>query len=312
MRVFLCETCGAPLDAPWSELVITCGHCGTQNLAGRPGGPVPPRVPVDARPRLNLGGRTWVLERLLAHGDSSDVFAGRWVVRLGERVVIKVQATDDGDLLRREYEVLTALARSRAPAAEHFVTRLPPPIALGLTDEERPRVATVVGWRSGFVHTLEEVGERHPQGVKGEIVVWLLKRLLELLGFVHQAGYAHGAITPAHVLVHPRDHGAMLVGWTVAGRLGQPRPAFPATWSKLRQGTTLGAADDIRMACTTVRTVAGWHLKDAVSVGPIDAVIAQGEAGCDDAWALAEALTQASREAFGPPGHHPLPMPGWS
>ncbi len=312
MKVFLCETCGAPIDAPWSDLVITCTSCGSQNFPGRAGGPVAPRAPVDERPRLNLGGRTYVLERLLASGDSSDVFLARWVVRLGERVTIKIDAAGDGDLLRAEHSVLSKLAKSRVQGAEHFLTRLPAPVALGMTAEEAPRVASVYGWRSGFVHTLEQVGEHHRRGVKGQAVVWLLKRLLELLGFVHASGFAHGAVTPAHVLVHPRDHGAMLVGWTVAGRIGTPRRGFPEAWSPLRGGRLLSIEDDIRMACRCVRGVAGWHLKDAVAVAPIKRILDQGEAGCGDAWELADALTAASRQAFGPPGYHPLYMPGWS
>ncbi|MEZ4236927.1 MAG: hypothetical protein R3F59_12400 [Myxococcota bacterium] len=80
MRVLFCEGCGAPLDAPWAELVIVCAWCGAQNLPGRPGGPVPPSVPADGRPRLNLGGRTYVLEGRLAQGDSTTVYRGRWVV----------------------------------------------------------------------------------------------------------------------------------------------------------------------------------------------------------------------------------------
>lgn len=308
-RVFLCEQCGAPIDAPWAELVITCTHCGVDNYPGRPGGPVPPRVPVDGRPRLNLGGRTWVLERWLASGDSSDVFAARWVVRLGERAVIKVQAADgDEDLLRNEVHVVKALRSSQAPGAEHFVTRLPRPVALG---SHADRLASVWGWSPGFVHSLEQVGEVHPGGVKGEVVVWLLKRLLELLGFVHAAGYAHGAITPAHVLVHPRDHGAMLVGWTLAGPLGTRRPGFPRAWSKLAGSGRRTAAEDVRMACDTVRAVAGWHLKDAVAPGPIQRVIARGQQGESDAFALAQALVEASRQVFGPPAYHPLAMPGW-
>lgn len=308
-RVFLCNSCGAPIDAPWSDLVITCGHCGVDNYPGRPDGPVPPRVPVDGRPRLNLGGRTWVLERKLAEGDSSDVYAGRWVVRLGERAVIKVQAAEsDGDLLRGEHQLLSRLRQSRASGAEHFVTRLPRPVALG---SHEGRVATVWGWSPGFVHSLEQVGEVHPDGVPGEVVVWLLKRLLELLGFVHESGYAHGAITPAHVLVHPRDHGAMLVGWTLAGPLGTHRPGFPSAWSKLAGSGERTAREDIRMACSTVRAIAGWHLKDAIAPGPIARVITRGEQGEDDAWALSEALVEASKQVYGPPAYHPLPMPGW-
>ena len=62
MRVLFCDACGAPMDSPWEQLVVICRYCGAHNLPGRPGAFVPPSVPVDGRPRLNLGGRTYGLD----------------------------------------------------------------------------------------------------------------------------------------------------------------------------------------------------------------------------------------------------------
>lgn len=318
-HVLHCDCCGYPLEAPWDQLVIVCEACGSQSIPGEPGAPVPAYVPADGRPRLNLGGRTWVLEGRLASGDSSDVYRARWVSRLGEAVVIKVQAVmEDADLLRREWAVLGSLHETTTDGAAHFLGRLPRPVAFGHVDTDRTRAAAVYGWKSGFVHTLTEVGERHPTGVNGPVMVWLLKRLLELLGFVHRAGFVHGAVTPDHVLVHPRDHGATLVGWTVADRYrGRPVDlvARPRAWGKLYAGHRGGAtpALDIRMACRCVETVGGWRLPGVKREPAIDRVITRGAAGKeDDAWALAEALTAASREVYGPPAYNPLPMPGWA
>lgn len=318
MRVGFCEGCGAPLDAPWAELVVVCRWCGTQHLPGQLGSPVPPRVPADGRARLNLGGRTYVLEGRIAHGDSSVVYRGRWVMRLGELVVVKVlEAVDDADLMRREWSTLKALASSTAEGADHFVDRLPAPVAHGLLDTDRPRTASVFGWRSGFVHTLTEVGDASPAGVSGPVGVWLLKRLLELLDFVHRSGFVHGAVVPDHVLVHPRDHGAMLVGWTMATpwseRRAQRLVAVPRDWSAWYDGATEATpALDIAMACRCVQAARGFHLADAVRTGPVATVLERGRSGrVDDAWALREALVSASDEEYGPPAYHPLEMPGW-
>ncbi|MEL6345840.1 MAG: hypothetical protein AAFV53_22205 [Myxococcota bacterium] len=324
MRVFLCEQCGAPVDAPWAELVITCGACGTQHFPGKPDAPIPPRIPVDERPRINLGGRTYVIEGQLARGDSSVVFRARWVVRLGELVVVKVlQALDDDDLMRREWETLHALRASTADGARHYVTRLPAPVAMGLIRTDRERRAAAYRWKSGFVHTLEQVGAQHRAGVDGRIVVWILKRLLEQLGWLHRAGFVHGAVVPAHVLVHPRDHGAILVGWTVAtpwthGRT-RPLPAVPARWRGMYPGADRPQATpalDIAMACQCARAVGGWTeaVKEAISPqhAALKRVLDRGTSGKeDDAWALRDALVAASKEAYGPPAYTPLTMLGW-
>ena len=113
MRVLFCESCGAPLDAPWTEIVLVCPHCGAQNAPGRLIGQVISSTPNDGRPRLNLNGRTYVLEGQLAQGDSANVYKARWAMRLGEAVVIKVQRAEaDTDLLRREYEALKRLTEA--------------------------------------------------------------------------------------------------------------------------------------------------------------------------------------------------------
>lgn len=78
-HVLHCDCCGYPLVAPWDALVIVCEACGSQSIPGKPGEPVPAYVPADGRPRLNLGGRSWVLEGRLASGDSSEVYRARWV-----------------------------------------------------------------------------------------------------------------------------------------------------------------------------------------------------------------------------------------
>lgn len=317
-RVAWCEACGAPLEAEWAELVIVCAACGSHNRPGEPGAPLPPVLPDDGRRRLNLGGRTWALEGRLGLGDSSVVYRGRWVHRLGEAVVIKVLAAmADGDLLRREWELLRALQASRAEGAAHFLSRLPAPVASGLVSSDRPRLSTVYGWKSGFVHTLARVGEVHPRGVPEPVMVWLLKRLLELLGFIHRAGVVHGAVTPDHILVHPRDHGALLIGWTCAqpweGR-GLPFVARPRRWLDLYgDAREASPALDIQMAVRCVEAAAGWLAPGARRPAPLQRVLERGLSGREqDAWALAEALTAASAEVHGPPSWNPLTMPGWA
>ena len=326
MRVFFCEHCGAPVDAPWSELVIVCQHCHTQHFPGRPDAPVPPRVPVDGRPRLNIGGRTYVLERRLGDGDSSAVYQGRWVDRLGERVVVKVLSSlSDADRMRHEWDVLNALQSQQTAGHDHYVTRLPQPVALGILPGEQRRVAAVYGWKSGFVHTLQQVGKEHPKGVPGPVVVWILKRLLEQLGWVHRAGFVHGAVTPDHVLVHPRDHGALLIGWTgaVPWRTGQQQPltVLPKRWmpmypAKKPQDVQATPGLDVAMACLCARTVGGWTASVREAFSPLHRAIGdlldQGASGTvTDAWALRDALVEASQDAYGPPAYNPLTMRGW-
>lgn len=324
MRVTFCETCGAPLDARWSEIVLVCRYCGSQNAPGGRAEPVPSSLPDDERPRLAVAGRTYAVEGLLAKGDSSDVYRGRWVRRLGELVVLKVlRALRDADLLQREFSVLQRLQASDVAGAEHLVPRLPQPIGCGPSrDAPDGRWVAVYGWQSGYQHALDEVLQEHPDGVEGEVAVWLFKRLLELLGFVHRAGWAHGAVLPPHVLVHPRDHGAILVGWSAATALaGEERlPAVSRNWRQFYPSQALAAGEvtpttDIAMAARSVLAAAGAKGFDRAPALParlarllVDA--ARGRH--DDAWALVEEVQQVSLACFGPPSYHPLRLPRWN
>ncbi|MEQ1503807.1 MAG: hypothetical protein ABMB14_16320 [Myxococcota bacterium] len=164
------------------------------------------------------------------------------------------------------------------------------------------------GWHSGFVHTLHDVEVAHPGGVDPRIAVWVLRRLLELLGLIHRAGWVHGAVVPPHVLVHPRDHGAMLVGFGGAARIGNPRPPIGRRWTDWVDGPVASPATDLGQAARCARGLASGGFADPVAA-LVDGLAAGRFGG--SAWDAAEALRQASRAAYGPAAYNPLVMPGW-
>lgn len=49
------------------------------------------------------------------------------------------------------------------------------------------------------------IGQRH--------VVWMLNRLMGILGYMELKGIIHGNINPNHIIIEPNDHGIFLVGW---------------------------------------------------------------------------------------------------
>jgi serine/threonine protein kinase len=325
MRVEFCQTCGAPIDARWAEIVLVCRYCGSHNAPGGVDQPVPSSIPDDSRTRLGVAGRTYVIQGLLAHGESSDVYRGRWVRRLGELVVIKVlRALSDQDLFHREYTVLERLQTRPTQGDEHFTRRLPHPIGIDTvvrTRDERP--VAVYGWHSGFYLTLDDVAREHPGGIQGEIAVWVFKRVLEILGFIHEAGFVHGAVLPQHVLVHPRDHGAMLVGWSAASERGPDGSARLVAHNPSRidyyppsalASERVETATDIAMAARTTLAACGGSVDQAPgSLPPELASLLErcAAGGRNDAWQLLHEITAVSKECFGPPAYHPLPMPGW-
>ncbi len=331
MRVLFCDRCGAPLDAPGWDAFVLCRFCRSTNAVGDA---LTSAMPDDGRPRVSLGGRVYVLEGLLARGDSTDVFRARWAMRLGELCVLKVtRSLADGDLVRREWEAIDRLRGSTVSGSEHFASLLPVPIARGVLRETTPegdtveRPAAVYQWRSGFVHTLAEVIDVHPEGIDGRISVWIWKRLLEMLHFVHSAGMVHGAVLPPHVLVHPRDHGATLVGFGTATAVGGSLPArsraFEAWYPE--RGLSTGdasAARDLAMSARCVaRALTPVSGRGAATFEPPRSLpeplfsllseVALGVPTGTTAWMLRDRLNAASKQAYGPARYSPLSMPGW-
>ncbi|MBI5529232.1 MAG: serine/threonine protein kinase [Deltaproteobacteria bacterium] len=328
MRVLFCQVCGAPLDAPWHELTVVCRWCDAKNLPGQ-GIVVSSSMAYDERPRLNIGGRTYVLEGLLAQGDSTDVYRARWSMRLGELVIVKVlRSLGDADIMRREFEMLGGLRGTPGPTGVYLASVLPDPIGMGPVKDEtgRERLAAVYRWRSGYIHTLDEVGRAHRGGIPGPVVVWIWKRLLEALAFVHDAGVVHGAVIPPHVLVHPRDHGAALLGWGTATRISveggdQRIPALSRAWlvfypEETKSARAAAQPTDVVMSARCALAAAGgdtdWKAPSALpsNLGALLSETARG-AGPQGAPAALERLKEASNRDFGPPAYHPLPMPGW-
>jgi hypothetical protein len=315
-RVLFCDACGAPLDARAWDAFVLCRYCSSTN---RVGAPQPGTLPDDGRPRISVGGRTYVLEGLLARGDVSDVYRARWSVRLGELVVLKVcRSSRDEDLLRREYNILESLCMSADSSSAGLASRLPQPIALGpVRTPDRERMVAVYRWPSGFLHTLPDIQRAHPGGIDDPIVVWMTKRLLELLGFVHRAGVVHGAVLPPHVLVHPRNHGTMLVGFATATRShgtsrGERLPALSRAWAAYygeeARTREVSPATDLAQLARSMKLVARPAVASELSAW-LDSL--QSQRGSADAWQRRDELIDLSRRLFGPGGYHPLAMPGW-
>ena len=63
------------------------------------------------------------------------------------------------------------------------------------------------------------------------------RRLLVGLGWAHRAGVVHGAVLPEHVLIHPAEHGLVLVDWCYSVAPGERIPALVA---KHRDGLPAG------------------------------------------------------------------------
>jgi hypothetical protein len=335
LRALTCPQCGAPLPRRALRVVVACEYCGAK--VADTGRVVEARGFRDAlaerarddagtHPRVEIGGVPYRVLGRVARGESTDVFLAERAHRVTERVLIKVlRAAEDADLQGREWEALAALHRSDAAGAEDGLRRISTPVIRGnlvAGASSAPRRAVVVLARSGFVDTFDDVMRAYPGGVDARHAVWMWRRILEALAWVHRSGWAHGAVLPQHLVVHARDHGVMLVGWSCAARLADRAP-LPAVAPAARDlyppallaGAPITAATDLAMSARAVARVLGGTADRApkTAPAPIAEIVDEHAAGRggDDAWALGKRVAAAARQVYGPPAYHPFPMPGW-
>ena len=282
-----------------------------------------------------LAGKAYVVRGKLGAGGSSDVWSGHRDARLSERVIVKtLRATEDADLLLREQRVLTRLERSEAPGHSYFRSLLPQRIAHGEAtwDHGDAVLTSVFRWRSGFVYTLADVARAFTEGVDPRAAVWMWRRLLELLGWVHRSGVVHGAVLPEHVLIHPRHHGVTLVGWSMAAQRYRRPPEAIGGWveaarsfypAQALRGGEAQPATDLTMAARTVVHILGGDPKAGTyppSVPtPLAALLTRFAASdpsdsTRDAWELQRQVAAAAHAVWGPPKYVKFRMParaGW-
>jgi hypothetical protein len=308
-RVPKCPQCDAPL-APPSRFArsVVCAFCGATVQ-------LDPSVVSAARYRdafarwirpeqhgyaaaCSLDGGRWAFGEFLARGAIADVYLAERARLPSERVVLKA-LRDDSRAARfdDEWDVLGALQGSSAAGAAQSSRLLPQPVARGVLGDGPHAGARAMLLRreSGFRHTLQDVRRAFPAGVDPRASIWMWRRTLEALSFVHRSGWLHGAVAPEHLLVEDGEHGVRLIGFGHAARGADP-------------------AGDLAMSACAI----AYALGGDVRTGEVPAAVPQplaylltsaasGDGG--DAWQLRERVGDAGRALFGAPAFHPIVWP---
>lgn len=328
LRVLQCPRCGAPLPKRAALVRVVCEYCKSEVTferyavkASEYRGALDDYISTSNDTVLKVGGISYRLTAQLATGHSSDVWLAARATRLSERVVVKrLRNSEDAPLLQREQQALLELEQSSAQGADYFATLLPQRVAFGqgVQQGDAPALAAVFREPIGFAHTLLHVQRAYPDGADPRHLVWIWRRVLELLSWVHRSGKVHGAVLPAHILLNARDHAARLLGWSCAARAGESLSVastadldiYPQAVLK---GAPLAPRSDLCMAARSLLKIFGQRADTVPAHFPSDlARLLEREAsgaGGDDAWQVSEEVSRAARAGFGSPKFVHLVLP---
>ncbi len=194
------------------------------------------------------------LHSRLGSGDLCDVYRAS---RAGRDYAIKIpRDCHSHPWLLLEQARLRSLVES--PTAWRYRDYLTTPCGMARIGQKHGAVFEL---RRGY-RTASSIRRCFPGGLDGRHVAWMFNRTLEILGFIHQQGWVHGAVLPPHLLFHPENHGLQLIGWTHSQPIGQPLRFAPRQYRswyppecRRRQAAT--AAVDIYLAAQSMIWLAG-------------------------------------------------------
>ena len=169
---------------------------------------------------LQCGGENYHLMQLVDTGEVSQVYLARRIGVQPFLAIIKLSsASAAAARYAREAEVLRELhASQNGSASDYALQRLPEVIAHGAVEGAVSKHALVLRYPIGYWGSLAALSARFPNGIDPRHAVWVWRRLLDVLHFVHAQGWSHGDVRPEHALVHPQDHAVRLISWASARR----------------------------------------------------------------------------------------------
>ncbi|MBE1535068.1 protein kinase family protein [Actinomadura algeriensis] len=246
-------------------------------------------------------------------GDVAELYPAR--TDGGTRVLLKMPRDPrDGDLIEREATALRRLATHGERRHRAYVPRIVETFRHRDAVTGAQRRVDVLRELGGF-HDLARVRRAYPGDLDPRDAAWMWRRLLVALGFAHRAGVLHGAVLPEHVMIHPDEHGLVLVGWCNAvtgpgGRVptmvdrhaGLYPPEVPG-----REPATPGT--DLFMATRCMTGLMGDRTPPAMRAFARGCTLPAPHRRPSDAWRLLAEFDDLLERLYGPRRFRPFHLP---
>ncbi len=147
-----------------------------------------------------------------AEGEISLAFRDYWQgpgASSPQPIVAKiVNDPADNGFVQNEARVLKLLRAEESNQNKHL------PLLIDQFKTRDGRWGNILTFFEGY--DLVAVREKYKKGIDRKHMIWMLKRLLSVVGHAHSKGIVHCNIDPSHVLISPSDHNACLIDWSYA------------------------------------------------------------------------------------------------
>lgn len=274
-----CPNCNGPIGSAGGSY-RTCPYCASEfYLPPKKGYRIPADRPYPQPPTIGtcrVGDQRYLIHGRLGRGQHSDVYLAHSARALTQLVVLKIERVGGRVAVENEWSALRQI-RARSEFLRHMTAS---PVGLAETDG---KLTAVYRWRPGFSFTLVDAKREYPQGVDPRAAVWMWNRILDQLSCLEEIDWSHGALTPEHLLLHPRDHGVAFCGWSRAARVD---------------------GQDLRRSGAAIATLLGRN-------APKPLIELAYHADCfEHAASLQQELRRIAESAFGPPRFHTFTLTG--
>jgi serine/threonine protein kinase len=154
--------------------------------------------------------RRYHFNSAIAEGDLSVLYNGAFEEEgVTTKVVAKIiKDPSDNDLAQNEIKVLRTLWAEPSNYSKHL------PKFYDQFKTSNNQLGLIISHLDAF--DLYSVRKKYREGVPEKHMVWMLSRLLSVLGYAHSKGIIHGNIDPSHLMIRPGDHNLFLIDWSYA------------------------------------------------------------------------------------------------
>ena len=246
---------------------------------------------------------------LFATGDLANLYEH-------ERGLLKIARDPaDNDLIDREAKALVSL---RTHGDKRYLAYVPVLVESHIRKDPvsgKNRHANVIGKLEGFF-TLAQVKAAYPDGLDPRDAAWMWRRLLVAVGLAGQAGLVHAAVLPEHVLIHPGEHGLVLVDWCYSAAAPAGRavavPGKYAGWypAEVLDRQPIGPDLDIYLATKCLTDLIGDGMPPQLAAFARGCTLPNPRRRPHDAWRLLGELDEVFAGLYGPRKFRPFTMSG--